>query len=287
MRSVEAVNGVMFTVLFPITFLANTFAPTEPMQHWLRVIAEWNPVSSLAQAMRELWGNGGPAPAERPTAAAPSGARDHSVVAGVDGGLRAVRAACLRAPHRRLGPDRVDGPGRQNRCAREEVVGLAIRAQQNLRTQDARVLAPPRELCRVPDAARPFEPRRLANRYTVERQPASPGTSRARASGPRAPRHVANRGPRMRCPKVCDRRSAASPGIWHRSTHLKQLGHYAPVPDSCTAGEAGPIWSYTRHHVISWVVAEISPRASSSSASISAPARFSTLRRRADPNGSW
>jgi ABC transporter DrrB family efflux protein len=62
MRSVEAVNGVMFTVLFPITFLANTFAPTEPMQHWLRVIAEWNPVSSLAQAMRELWSNGGPAP---------------------------------------------------------------------------------------------------------------------------------------------------------------------------------------------------------------------------------
>ena len=62
MRSVEAVNGTMFTVLFPITFLANTFAPTEPMQPWLRVIAEWNPVSSLAQAMRELWGNGPPAP---------------------------------------------------------------------------------------------------------------------------------------------------------------------------------------------------------------------------------
>ena len=63
MRSVEAVNGTMFTMLFPITFLANTFVPTEPMSHWLRVIAEWNPVSSLAQAMRELWGNGGPAPA--------------------------------------------------------------------------------------------------------------------------------------------------------------------------------------------------------------------------------
>jgi len=63
MRTVEAVSGVMFTVLFPMTFLANTFVPTEPMPHWLRVIAEWNPVSSLAQAMRELWGNGGPAPA--------------------------------------------------------------------------------------------------------------------------------------------------------------------------------------------------------------------------------
>ena len=64
MRSVEAVNGVMFTVLFPITFLANTFAPTEPMPRWLRVVAEWNPVSSLAQAMRELWGNGPAAPPE-------------------------------------------------------------------------------------------------------------------------------------------------------------------------------------------------------------------------------
>lgn len=63
MRTVEAVNGVMFTVLFPMTFLANTFAPTAPMPRWLRVIAEWNPVSSLAQAMRELWGNGPPAPA--------------------------------------------------------------------------------------------------------------------------------------------------------------------------------------------------------------------------------
>ncbi len=64
MRSVEAVNGVMFTVLFPITFLANTFAPTEPMPRWLRVIAEWNPVSSLTQAIRELWGNGSAAPPE-------------------------------------------------------------------------------------------------------------------------------------------------------------------------------------------------------------------------------
>jgi ABC transporter DrrB family efflux protein len=62
LRTVEAVNGVMFTALFPMTFLANTFVPTGPMPHWLRVIAEWNPVSSLAQAMRELWGNGGAAP---------------------------------------------------------------------------------------------------------------------------------------------------------------------------------------------------------------------------------
>lgn len=57
MRSVEAVNGVMFTTMFPITFVANTFAPTERMPEWLGVIAEWNPISSLVQAVRELWGN--------------------------------------------------------------------------------------------------------------------------------------------------------------------------------------------------------------------------------------
>ena len=57
MRSVESVNGLMFTTMFPITFLANTFAPTGNMPHWLRVIAEWNPISSLVQAVRQLWGN--------------------------------------------------------------------------------------------------------------------------------------------------------------------------------------------------------------------------------------
>ena len=68
LRSIEAVNGVMFTTIFPITFLANTFAPTEQMTPWLRTIAEWNPISSLVQALRELWGNTPPAP---PDAALP------------------------------------------------------------------------------------------------------------------------------------------------------------------------------------------------------------------------
>ena len=68
MRSIEAVNGLMFTTIFPITFLANTFAPSEQMTPWLRTIAEWNPISSLVQAMRELWGNTPPAP---PDAALP------------------------------------------------------------------------------------------------------------------------------------------------------------------------------------------------------------------------
>src|SRR5215213_6946200 len=67
-RTVEGVQGFMFTVMFPLTFLANTFTPTEGMPHWLRVIAEWNPISALAQAARVLWGNG---PAAPPDAALP------------------------------------------------------------------------------------------------------------------------------------------------------------------------------------------------------------------------
>ena len=68
MRTVEAVQGLMFTVMFPLTFVANTFAPPENMPSWLRLIAEWNPVSSLAQACRERWGN---APAVGPDSAWP------------------------------------------------------------------------------------------------------------------------------------------------------------------------------------------------------------------------
>ena len=68
LKTIEAVNGVMFTTTFPITFLANTFAPPESMPTWLRVFAEWNPLSSVVQAMRQLWGN---APAVGPDAALP------------------------------------------------------------------------------------------------------------------------------------------------------------------------------------------------------------------------
>jgi ABC-2 type transport system permease protein len=64
MRSVESVNGVMFTTMFPITFVANTFAPTQAMPAWLATIAEWNPISALVQALRDLWGNGLPAGAD-------------------------------------------------------------------------------------------------------------------------------------------------------------------------------------------------------------------------------
>ena len=55
----EVVNNASFMVIFPVTFLANTFVPSQNLPGVLRTFAEWNPVSSVAQAARELFGNTG------------------------------------------------------------------------------------------------------------------------------------------------------------------------------------------------------------------------------------
>jgi ABC-type multidrug transport system permease subunit len=63
--SVEVVQSASFIVIFPLTFIANTFVPSDGLPGPLRVIAEWNPVSSVTQAARELFGNvpaGAPVP---------------------------------------------------------------------------------------------------------------------------------------------------------------------------------------------------------------------------------
>jgi len=64
--SPEVVNNVSFLVIFPMTFVANTFVPAENLPTPLRVFAEWNPVSAVTQAARELFGNI-PAGAPEPT----------------------------------------------------------------------------------------------------------------------------------------------------------------------------------------------------------------------------
>jgi ABC-2 type transport system permease protein len=55
--SPEVVNNASFVVIFPLTFIANTFVPLETLPPVLRTIAEWNPVSAVTQAARELFGN--------------------------------------------------------------------------------------------------------------------------------------------------------------------------------------------------------------------------------------
>ena len=58
--SVEVINNASFIVIFPLTFIANTFVPSESLPFVLRVFAEWNPVSAVTQAARELFGNTNP-----------------------------------------------------------------------------------------------------------------------------------------------------------------------------------------------------------------------------------
>jgi ABC transporter DrrB family efflux protein len=55
----EAVQGIAFVVIFPITFIASTFVPTSTLPGVLKTIAEWNPTSSLANALRHQFGNPG------------------------------------------------------------------------------------------------------------------------------------------------------------------------------------------------------------------------------------
>jgi ABC-2 type transport system permease protein len=55
----EGVQGIAFVAIFPITFIASTFVPTRTLPAGLRQFAEWNPVSAMANALRNLFGNPG------------------------------------------------------------------------------------------------------------------------------------------------------------------------------------------------------------------------------------
>jgi ABC transporter DrrB family efflux protein len=56
-RTPDAVVGIGFTVIFPLTFVTNAFVPTDGLPHVLEVFAEWNPISAVVAAVRDLFGN--------------------------------------------------------------------------------------------------------------------------------------------------------------------------------------------------------------------------------------
>ena len=55
-KEARTVQSVGFLVTFPLTFLSNAFAPTTGMPKALQYFAEWNPVSTMVAASRELFG---------------------------------------------------------------------------------------------------------------------------------------------------------------------------------------------------------------------------------------
>jgi ABC-2 type transport system permease protein len=58
--SPEVVNNASFMVIMPLTFISNAFVPSQNLPTPLRVFAEWNPVSAVTQAARNLFGNTSP-----------------------------------------------------------------------------------------------------------------------------------------------------------------------------------------------------------------------------------
>ena len=59
-KSPESAASFGFIVLFPLTFVSNAMVPTLHMPGWMQAIAEWNPVSAVCAAARDLWGNPNP-----------------------------------------------------------------------------------------------------------------------------------------------------------------------------------------------------------------------------------
>lgn len=58
--TVEVAQQLGFLVILPLTFLSNVFVPTQTLARPLDTIAEWNPISALTAALRDLWGNPNP-----------------------------------------------------------------------------------------------------------------------------------------------------------------------------------------------------------------------------------
>jgi ABC transporter DrrB family efflux protein len=72
----ESAQAMAFLAIFPLAFVSSVFSPTQQMPAAVRFLADWNPVSAVAGATRELFGNPNPQsavaawPCQHPVAAA-------------------------------------------------------------------------------------------------------------------------------------------------------------------------------------------------------------------------
>ncbi|MFI6157886.1 ABC transporter permease [Kitasatospora sp. NPDC051170] len=53
----EEAAGQLAVMVFPLAMITNAYVPTGGMPGWLRTIADWNPISAVVHACRELFGN--------------------------------------------------------------------------------------------------------------------------------------------------------------------------------------------------------------------------------------
>jgi ABC-2 type transport system permease protein/oleandomycin transport system permease protein len=61
-RAPEALQGIIFMTVFPLTFASSAFVPTSTMPDWLRAFAEHQPLTLVTNTVRSLTlnGSGGP-----------------------------------------------------------------------------------------------------------------------------------------------------------------------------------------------------------------------------------
>jgi ABC-2 type transport system permease protein len=74
-KGAESAQGIALIVVFPLAIISNALVATEGMPTLLRIFAEWNPVSAVTAAARELFHNPNPSasiaawPMQHPVAA--------------------------------------------------------------------------------------------------------------------------------------------------------------------------------------------------------------------------
>jgi ABC-2 type transport system permease protein/oleandomycin transport system permease protein len=61
-RTPEALQGIIFAVVFPLTFVSSAFVPTDTMPDWLEWFAERQPLTLVMNAVRSLTLEGVPGP---------------------------------------------------------------------------------------------------------------------------------------------------------------------------------------------------------------------------------
>jgi ABC-2 type transport system permease protein len=59
-KDAESAQGLSLVILFPLAFVSNALVPTERMPALLRTIADWNPVSTVTAAARQMFSNPNP-----------------------------------------------------------------------------------------------------------------------------------------------------------------------------------------------------------------------------------
>jgi ABC-2 type transport system permease protein len=75
-KGAETAQSIGLIILFPLAIVSNALVPTRGMPGWLQAVSNWNPVSAVTAAARDLLGNPNPSaslnawPMQHPLAAA-------------------------------------------------------------------------------------------------------------------------------------------------------------------------------------------------------------------------